>query len=78
MKELDRKKVLEEYVKFCNDTNMDTKSKKSKETYKNELTRYLYDFGQITISEFDNVKHEIENILKYNTLTIEKLKKGEI
>lgn len=77
MKELDRKKVLEEYVKFCNDTNMDTKSKKSKETYKNELTRYLYNFGQITISEFDNVKHEIENILKYNTLTIEKLK-GEI
>lgn len=75
MKELNRKKVLEDYVKFCNDTNMDTKSKKSKETYKNELIRYMYNFGQITISEFDNIKHEIGNILKYNTLTIEKLKK---
>jgi hypothetical protein len=77
MKELNRKKVLEDYVKFCNDTNMDTKSKKSKETYKKVLVQYMYYFGQITISEFDNVKHEIDNLLKYNTLTIEKLK-GEI
>ena len=70
-KELDRKKVLEDYVK------LDTKSKKSKETYKKVLVQYMYYFGQITISEFDNVKHEIDNLLKYNTLTIEKLK-GEI
>ena len=53
---------------------MDTKSKKSKETYKKVLTQYMYYFGQITISEFDKVQHEIENLLKYNTLTIEKLK----
>lgn len=74
---LNKEKILKDYIKFCNDTKQETKSKKAKKEYIKYLTLYIYNFGQISINEVEKVQHEIENILKYNTLTIEHFKNNK-
>ena len=71
---MDKKEILKEFVNYCKDTGGNTKSKKDKIKFSSDLIIFLYNNKKITIEEIEETQKNILNILKYNTLKIEKLK----
>jgi hypothetical protein len=71
---MEKSEILEEFVKYCNDTNGNTKSKKSKLNFANDLIVFLYSYKKLKLEEIEETRENIINILKYNALTIEKIK----
>ena len=72
---MNRNEIIKDYIKFCNDTKRNANDRKNRKIYAKNLALYMLSFGQISIDKFENTMKEIENILKYNTLTIATLTK---
>jgi hypothetical protein len=71
---MEKLEILSEFVKFCNDTKQNTKSRTTKYNFAYKLILYLYSYKKIKLEEIEETRENIMNILKYNALTIEKIK----
>ena len=69
---MERMKILKDYVMYCYDLKLDPFKKATKIKYINAAARYFVKINGI--KDLEKKQKEIENILKYNTLTINKLK----
>ena len=76
MKENNKIKILKDYIDFCNFLKIDTKKKTSKNKYVNIFMKNYSQFYGIV--NYEKKEKEIKDILKYNPLTIEILKKGGV
>ena len=73
---MSRIEIIKEFVSYCIDTKLNTKQKTSKNKFINaHMLNHAEYYG---IKNFENTKKQIENILKYNPLTIEKMKQEKI
>lgn len=72
---MEKIEIIKEFVKYCDDTKQQTKSKKAKINFSNDLTIFLYNNKKIQLNEIENTNEKIKNILFYNPLSIEKIKK---
>lgn len=68
--------IIKDFVMYCYDLKLNTTKKETKEKY---IKAYMKNFveynGYNSIEEFEEKQKELENILKYNPLTIAKIKK---
>ena len=72
---MNKTEIIKEFVKYCDDTKQQTKSKKAKFDFSKRLTMFLYNIKKIQLDEIEATNKNIFNTLKYNPLSIEKIKK---
>ena len=73
---MERIKILKDFVNFCTDCKLDKKEKKSKTKYTNAYIKNHITYNGI--ENIETIRKEIEDTLKYNPLTIEKIKKERL
>lgn len=73
---MEKQEILRDFVKYCHDLKLDEKKKSTKTKYINATMKYFTEFQGI--KNFEEKQKELENILKYNSLSIEKIKKDYI
>ena len=71
-----KQEILKDFVRYCHDLKLDEKKKSTKTKYINAALKYFTEFQEI--KNFEQKQKELENILKYNSLSIEKIKKDYI
>ena len=71
-----KQEILKDFIKYCYDLKLDEKKKSTKTKYINAAMKYFTEFQGIR--NFEEKQKELENILKYNPLSIEKIKKDYI
>ena len=73
---MNRKEIIKDFINYCIDTKQDTTKKTSKNRY---ISAYMLNYvNYYGIKQFENTRKQLENILKYNPLTIDKIKQEKI
>lgn len=65
--------IIKDYIMYCHDLKLDEKKKSTQKKYINAAMKYFVEFQGI--KNFEEKQKELEDILKYNPLTIAKIKK---
>lgn len=68
---MDRMEILKDYISYCYDTKKDARKKENRKKFVNAYIKNRVEY--YGIENIENIQKEVENILKYNPLTIAKL-----
>lgn len=70
---MERIDILKDFVNYCHDLKLNQNKKSVQNQYINAHMKYFTEYHGV--KNFEEKRKEIENTIKYNPLTIAKLKK---